>query len=181
MGTFTPRVSRSPDPGEVQGTQDTTTLTVTNQLMMRSGFWTNDNLVQEFTIWTSRVTTTTSLIDKNEWDICDRIYRMESFIIVRVTHRTTFHFHVMEGLHHWKVVCSSLHRLCGFTGKFRWYFVLWRVTLQNRRISSHGSSLLHVQHLHQRGSTWMSSMISWRTVILSSVLSLKLNVLIMSS
>ncbi len=54
-------------------------------------------LTQSLCLWVSHITVITSLINKNEWDICDRIYSMKAFI--------------MEGLHNCNVTRSSLHRI----------------------------------------------------------------------
>ncbi len=40
------------------------------------------SLTQSLCLWASRIDTMTSLINKNEWDICDRIYPVKTFIIV---------------------------------------------------------------------------------------------------
>jgi hypothetical protein len=55
------------------------------------------SLTQSLCLWASRITTMTLLINKNEWDICDRMFPVKTFI--------------MEGLHDCNVVSSSLHRI----------------------------------------------------------------------
>ncbi len=55
------------------------------------------SLTQSLCLWASRITAMTPLINKNERDICDRIYPVKAFIT--------------EGLHNCNVARSSLHRI----------------------------------------------------------------------
>jgi hypothetical protein len=95
---------------------------------LRHSLWDSScscSLTQSLCLWSSRIAAMTPLINKNEWDICDRIYPVKAFI--------------MLGLHNCNVARSSIHRItCDDVSCFM------EDTLQNRRISSHGSSSHHL-------------------------------------
>jgi hypothetical protein len=110
------------------------------------------SLTQSLCLWDSRITTMTLLINKNEWDICDRMYPVKTFI--------------MEGLHDCNVVSSSLHRItwddvsCFMedtlqksSNIFIWFFIASPATPSPTSRPSVYISMVHLdrlRRLHQR-------------------------------